>query len=152
MDYDLIPRPAQVREKGNTMSKKIIQVTVWNEFRHEQNDPAIAAVYPGGIHKAIAAFLSEQEDMKTATATLDMPEHGLTDDVLAKTDVLIWWGHMAHQEVSDAVVDKVHKRVLDGMGLIVLHSGHGSKIFGKLLGTNTGRLKWREAGETERLW
>lgn len=152
MDYDLIPRPAQVREKGNTMSKKIIQVTVWNEFRHEQNDPAIAAVYPEGIHKAIAAFLSEQEDMKTATATLDMPEHGLTDEVLAKTDVLIWWGHMAHQEVSDAVVDKVQKRVLDGMGLIVLHSGHGSKIFGKLLGTNTGRLKWREAGETERLW
>lgn len=134
------------------MSRKIIQVTVWNEFRHEVHDAAIAAVYPEGIHSAIAAFLSKQDDMETTTATLDMPEHGLTDDVLAKTDVLVWWGHMAHGEVSDAVVDKVHQRVLDGMGLIVLHSGHASKIFGKLMGTSTGRLKWREAGEKERLW
>lgn len=134
------------------MSNKIIHVTVWNEFRHEQKDAEIAAVYPDGIHKTIADFLSEHEDMKTATATLDMPEHGLTDDVLAKTDVLIWWGHMAHQEVTDAVVNKVHARVLEGMGLIVLHSGHDSKIFCKLLGTKTGRLKWREAGEKERIW
>ncbi len=134
------------------MNKKTIQVTVWNEFRHEQKDAEIAAVYPKGIHEAIAGFLSANEDMKTATATLDMPEHGLTEEVLAKTDVLIWWGHMAHQEVADAIVDRVHARVLEGMGLIVLHSGHDSKIFNKIMGTKTGRLKWREAGEKERLW
>ena len=86
-----------------------------------------------------------------STATLDEPEHGLTDEVLAKTDVMLWWGHMAHGEVSDAVVDKVHQRVLEGMGLIVLHSGHFSKIFKRLMGT-TCNLKWREAGEKERLW
>ena len=131
---------------------KQIHVTVWNEFRHEQNDEAIRAVYPEGIHGAIAAFLNQQADLEAVTATLDMPEHGLTDEVLAKTDVLIWWGHMAHGEVADAVVDKVQQRVLDGMGLIVLHSGHASKIFERLMGTKTGRLKWREAGDKERLW
>jgi trehalose utilization protein len=89
--------------------------------------------------------------MEVRTATLDEPEHGLTDDVLAQTDVLIWWGHMAHAEVSDEVVEKVQKRVLEGMGLIVLHSGHFSKIFRKLMGT-TCSLKWREIGERQRLW
>ena len=86
------------------------------------------------------------------TAVLDDPEHGLTDEVLASTDVLIWWGHVAHGEVRDDIVEKVRQRVLDGMGIIVLHSGHGSKIFQRLLGTNTGALKWRDDGEKERLW
>jgi trehalose utilization protein len=83
---------------------------------------------------------------------LDEPEHGLTDEVLQTTDVLIWWGHMAHHEVEDAIVNKVYQRVLEGMGIIVLHSGHASKIFGKLMGTAADRLKWRECGEKERLW
>lgn len=132
------------------MSKKI-RVTVWNEFRHEQHDEYIKKLYPKGIHGAIADFLGEEADIEVKTATLDEPEHGLTDEVLNSTDVLLWWGHMAHHEVSDAVVDKVYNRVLKGMGLIVLHSGHASKIFRKLMGT-TCDLKWREIGEKERLW
>jgi trehalose utilization protein len=82
---------------------------------------------------------------------LDEPEHGLSDAVLAATDVLIWWGHMAHHEVQDAIVDKVQARVLNGMGLIVLHSGHFSKIFRRLMGTACS-LTWREIGERERVW
>jgi trehalose utilization protein len=85
------------------------------------------------------------------TATLDEPEHGLTEEVLAETDVLVWWGHKAHGDVVDPIVDRVQKRVLEGMGLIVLHSGHFSKIFKRLMGT-TCDLKWREANERERLW
>jgi trehalose utilization protein len=85
------------------------------------------------------------------TATLEEPEHGLTEAVLAETDVLLWWGHMAHDRVDDAIVDRVQARVLQGMGLIVLHSGHHSKIFKRLMGTGCG-LSWREAGEKERLW
>lgn len=127
-----------------------IRVTVWNEFRHEKKNAKIAEIYPAGIHGAIAAALNEQ-GMKAHTATLDEPEHGLTEDVLEHTDVLIWWGHTAHDEVDDAVVDRVQARVLDGMGLIVLHSGHFSKIFKRLMGTSCD-LKWREAGEKERLW
>ncbi|HEX7056985.1 MAG TPA: ThuA domain-containing protein [Bacilli bacterium] len=129
-----------------------IHVTIWNEFRHERENPEVAAVYPEGIHGAIAAGLRDDDRLEIVTAVLDEPEHGLTDDRLAKTDVLIWWGHMAHDEVRDSVVAKVRERVLAGMGLIVLHSGHASKIFERLLGTNTGILNWRDDGEKERVW
>ncbi|NLG50870.1 MAG: trehalose utilization protein ThuA [Chloroflexi bacterium] len=128
-----------------------IRVTVWNEYRHEKADAKIGALYPEGMHGQIAKFLGANADIDVRTATLDEPEHGLTDEVLANTDVLIWWGHMAHHEVKDEVVDKVQQRILEGMGLIVLHSGHMSKIFRRMMGT-TCYLKWREAGERERLW
>ncbi|MFD9625842.1 ThuA domain-containing protein [Peribacillus muralis] len=128
----------------------MVKVTVWNENRHEQKNPVVREVYPEGIHGAIAAFLKES-GLDAKTATLDEAEHGLTDAVLKETDVLIWWGHLAHDEVDDVVVEKVKQRVLDGMGLIVLHSGHFSKIFKALMGTSCD-LKWREADEKERLW
>ena len=129
-----------------------INVTVWNEYRHETSSEAVAAVYPNGIHAAIAEGLRlHLDDVEVRTATLDEPEHGLTQDVLNSTDVLVWWGHKAHGEVSDEIVDRVQKRVLDGMGLIVLHSGHHSKIFKRLMGT-TANLKWREATDKERIW
>ncbi|MFC4766192.1 ThuA domain-containing protein [Effusibacillus consociatus] len=127
-----------------------IRVTVWNENRHEQTNEQVRRIYPEGIHHAIAVPL-RQEQFEVRTATLDEPEHGLPEEVLNTTDVLIWWGHQAHDEVSDETVERVQKRVLEGMGLIVLHSGHFSKIFKKLMGT-TCDLKWREANEKERLW
>jgi trehalose utilization protein len=132
------------------MTATPIRVTVWNEFRQERSDPAVRAVYPDGIHAVVAGGLAEAGFM-VRTATLDEPEHGLTDAVLAETDVLTWWGHLAHDQVDEAVVARVHERVLDGMGLIVLHSGHFSRIFQWLMGT-TCNLVWREAGERERLW
>ena len=129
------------------------KITVWNEFRHEKTEEAVQRVYPDGIHNAIARFLGVEEDFVVRTATLDEPEHGLTDDVLDDTDVLVWWGHMAHNEVSDAVVEKIHRRItLEGMGLVVLHSGHASKIFAKLCGTPSNLLSWRESGDLERVW
>ena len=114
-----------------------IKVTVWNEYLHEKQFEEVAAIYPKGIHGCIAEFL-EKAGMETKAATLEEPEHGLTQEVLEDTDVLIWWGHMAHERVADEIVERVHKRVLDGMGLIVLHSGHASKIFQKVCGTNSG--------------
>ena len=128
-----------------------IRVTVWNEFRHEKDKShAASEIYPDGIHAPIAEYL-RGKGLDVKTATLDEPEHGLTQEVLANTDVMTWWGHMAHGEVKDEIVKKVQQRVLDGMGLIVLHSGHHSKLFKTLMGT-TGNLKWREADERERLW
>ncbi|OXS73421.1 ThuA domain-containing protein [Domibacillus enclensis] len=127
-----------------------MNITVWNEFRHEKKNDTVKEIYPEGIHEVIAGFL-KTEGQTVQTATLDEAEHGLTEDVLNKTDVLLWWGHVAHDEVDDEIVKKVQQRVLDGMGLIVLHSGHFSKIFKTLMGTSCD-LKWREAGEKERLW
>lgn len=126
------------------------RITIWNEFRHERNTPDVQEIYPEGIHQAIAKNLSEQ-GFPVQTATLDEPEHGLSQDVLKQTEVLFWWGHAAHGEVSDKIVSRVQARVLEGMGLVVLHSGHFSKIFKRLMGTSCD-LKWRAVGETERLW
>ncbi|MDB5562962.1 MAG: PalA, partial [Hyphomicrobiales bacterium] len=99
----------------------------------------------------IASLLAEDSGISTSTATLQEPEHGLTEAKLAETDVLVWWGHRAHGDVDDAIVERVAKRVWEGMGLIVLHSGHFSKIFKRLMGAPCA-LSWREAGERERLW
>ncbi|MCP3966305.1 MAG: trehalose utilization protein ThuA [Lentisphaerae bacterium] len=131
------------------MTKKI-NVTIWNEFRHEKSNEAVKKLYPDGMHKAIGKGIAAS-DLNIRYATLDEPEHGLTDEVLNTTDVLLWWGHCAHGEVKDEIVEKVHRKVLEGMGLLVLHSGHFSKIFKKITGTNCS-LKWREEAEKERLW
>ncbi|MBQ3861557.1 MAG: ThuA domain-containing protein [Clostridia bacterium] len=128
-----------------------MKITVWNEFAHEKSDPAVKAIYPDGIHQVVAAFLREA-GYEVRTATLDDPECGLTDEVLDDTDVLFWWGHMRHGDVPDAVVSRVYRHVIAGMGMVVLHSGHASKIFQKLMGTPSGELKWRESGDKEILW
>ena len=127
----------------------MIKVTIWNENHHERKEH-IAAIYPKGMHGAIADGIAA-EDYAIRIATLQEPEHGLTDEVLRETDVLIWWGHSRHDDVDDAVVDKVCARVLDGMGFIALHSAHFSKVFRKLMGTPCS-LQWRVADEKERLW
>ena len=129
----------------------MIRVTVWGENVHEQKHEAVKKAYPESMHECIARGLAEDPAIKPRTATLQEPEHGLTEAVLNETDVLTWWGHTAHKQVEDAVVERIQERVLGGMGLIVLHSGHFSKIFKKLMGTSCA-LKWREAGERERLW
>lgn len=129
----------------------MINVTVWNEFLHEKENANVAKIYPNGIHMAIKEMLGRNAELNIRTATLDMPEHGLTDEVLNSTDVLIWWSHIAHNKLSDEVAEKVRLRVLDGMGLIVLHAGRLSKPFVKLMGTACCS-KWRENDETERIW
>lgn len=126
-----------------------MKITVYNENVHEKIDPAVTAIYPGGLHEVISGFLRD-ENTEVRTATLDMPECGLTEEVLDDTDVLLWWGHISHGDVPDEVVDRVQRHVLAGMGLIVLHSGHHSKIFRRMIGT-TCNLKWRD-GAKERLW
>ena len=130
-----------------------IRVTVWGENVAEQHKDEVQQVYLQGMHQAIAAGLRRQlgERVRVRTATLQQPEHGLSEDVLQETDVLTWWGHSAHAQVSDGVVERVQNQVLGGMGLLVLHSGHESKIFRRLMGT-TCSLRWREAHERELVW
>jgi len=127
----------------------MINVVVWNENVHEKKKPLVTEIYPGGIHGYIAEFL-KGDDINVRCATLDEEECGLTDDVLKNTDVLIWWSHSAYDEVPDSVVERVKNYVLSGMGLIVLHSAHYSKIFRNLMGTS-GTLKWR-VNAKERIW
>lgn len=128
----------------------MLRVTVWNEFKHEREFEEIRKVYPEGIHGCIAGFLEKEEDFTVCTATFDMEEHGLTEEVLDNTDVLIIWSHALQDEFSDEVAKRVQKHVLAGMGLIALHSAHFSKIMKNLMGTSM-TLKWKH-GESERLW
>lgn len=134
------------------MSK--IKVTIWNEYVHEKDTgklgEIVRSIYPNGIHAYLQEALAA-DDLEIRVATLDMPEQGLPDSLLNDTDVLLWWGHCAHAKVEDALVDRIQYRVLHGMGLIVLHSGHFSKIFRRMMGTAC-RLHWREVGEKERVW
>jgi trehalose utilization protein len=126
-----------------------MNVTIWNENVHERTEDHVRSIYPDGIHGALAAALADLGAVRTAT--LEQPEHGLSTEVLESTDVLTWWGHAAHDQVADEVVDRVQEAVLGGMGLVVLHSGHYSKIFQRLLGTSCG-LQWRNEGERELVW
>ena len=129
----------------------MIKVTIYNEGRHDKHDH-IKAIYPTGMHGAIKECLEASGDIQATTITLDeVLENGFSDELLNETDVLFWWGHVAHAEVPDELVDRVQKRVLEGMGLVVLHSGHFSKVFKRLMGTGCN-LKWRETGDRERIW
>jgi len=132
------------------MNDSKIRVTIWNENIHEKQESTVAGIYPEGIHGALAKSLAAP-DLIIRTATLEAPEHGLTQEMLSATDVLLWWGHVAHNRVDDVIVDRVQQRVWEGMGILILHSGHMSKIF-RLLNGTSGKLHWREANERERLW
>lgn len=147
---DLLDIPARVLQMNSTVP---LRVTIWNEFVHERTNPTVAAIYPQGMHTVLASALREHlgAAAQVRTATLDETDHGLTDEVLAGTDVLTWWGHAAHERVRDDIVERVQRRVWEGMGLVVLHSAHNSKIFRKLMGTSC-MLRWREAAERERVW
>jgi trehalose utilization protein len=128
-----------------------IRTVVWGENVHEQKNKVVAGIYPNGMHQTIADALNTDPGISATTATLQEPEHGLPAARLAETDVLLWWGHAAHGDVKDEVVERVAEAVWSGLGLIVLHSGHFSKVFKRLMGTPCN-LSWREAGERERIW
>ncbi|MGN6445832.1 ThuA domain-containing protein [Amnibacterium sp.] len=134
-------------------NERPLRVVVWGENRHEQVEEHVRATYPDGMHETIRQGIEGYlgAAVEVSTATLDQPEHGLTAERLASTDVLVWWGHAAHGEVRDDVVERVHQRVLEGMGLVVLHSGHWSKLFVKLMGT-TCTLRWRSEHDRELVW
>ena len=93
----------------------LMKVLVWNEYRHEKENLIVANIYPQGIHSVIAEFLREA-GFGVSTATLDEPEHGLTEEALAETDVLIWWGHRAHEEVEDQIVERVKSTCISRNG------------------------------------
>ena len=129
----------------------MIKVTIWNEFKHERESERVKNIYPEGIHNAIADFLKTDEEIIVKCVTQDMPECGLTDEIINDTDVMLWWGHIEHHLVPDEIAGKVADAVLRGMGIIFLHSAHFSKPFKLLMGTSCS-LGWRENGDFERVW
>ena len=133
------------------IKRNVIRVTIWNEFQHEKKKPEVKALYPDGIHAFVRDFLKVNEDLEIRLAALCDPDQGLPDKVLESTDVLIWWGHVAHAQVDDALVERIRNRVYLGkMGFIALHSAHHSKPFKAIVGTN-GNLSWGR-NQKEIMW
>jgi len=128
-----------------------IRVTAWSEFRQERDSEDVKKIYPDGMNGALAAHLNTQQGIEAQTAILDDPDQGLSEQSLENTDVLLWWAHVAHHELKEETINRVQQRVLSGMGLIVLHSAHWSRIFMRLMGTNCS-VSYRCDGERERIW
>ncbi|MDR0752455.1 MAG: ThuA domain-containing protein [Christensenellaceae bacterium] len=128
-----------------------MNITIWNEFHPSSKSGRVNKTYPDGIHAALNQIFENNSAYEVTMVTQDQPENGLTDPILNNTDVLIWWGHIWHDNVLTSVSDKVCKRILDGMGAIFLHASYASKPFIKLMGTSC-KPKWRETDEKERLW
>jgi trehalose utilization protein len=133
-----------------------LRITVFGENRHEKVDERVQELYPEGMHATIADALTSTlgalgEDVDVRVALLDDIEESLSEEVLASTDVLTWWGHMAHDDVPDEVAERVVGHVRAGMGLLPLHSAHYSKPFRLLMGTSCNLL-WRNDGDEERVW
>jgi trehalose utilization protein len=127
----------------------MIRVAIYNENIHEQTVEKVRQTYPDGIHGALKAAV-ECDEVSVETFTLETVDQ-LTDEYLADTDVLFWWGHAGHAQVPDEIADNVMRAVQKGMGIIFLHSAHFSKPFKKLMGTPCN-LTWRESGDRELVW
>jgi trehalose utilization protein len=124
-------------------SSRPLSVLIWDEA-----SPHVPrAIYPEGLNGAIAMGLTELggELIAAKTANLDDAAQGISDEALAETDVILWWGHARHAEVADETAIKVIEAIKQGVGFIALHSAHYSKVFRGLLHC-TGDLKggWRE--------
>ncbi|MBM7568378.1 ThuA domain-containing protein [Paenibacillus sacheonensis] len=128
----------------------MIRTRVWGENFHDRLNHICQRNYPTGMHNCIADALRSDE-IEVSVSIFEDPEHGLSEENLNNTDVLIWWSHSRNEDVPDEVSQRVQRRVLDGMGFIALHSAHLAKPFRNLMGTGCG-LTWREANEKERLW
>ena len=136
----------------------MINVLIFNEFKHEQSHERIKAHYPKGMHGALAEYLSKDPEINVECVTLfnenielnDL-ESIITDEKLANVDVIMWWGHAHHEKVPDVVAQRVQRAVLGGMGAVFLHSGHHSKPFKLLMGT-TCNVDWRIGNDKCRVW
>lgn len=127
----------------------MFQVVFWYEAKDREPE-AVLKAYPKGMAAAVESIFAGRGDIAVRSAGLSDPACGLPDELLDKTDVLIWWGHAHHDEVPDELARKIQERVLKGMGFIALHSSHLSKPFTRLMGTSC-TLRWRD-GDRERLW
>ena len=131
----------------------MVNVLVWYE-----NRPLPEAVekekqiYPRGVHGALGDLFGAEPDMSVRTAVMQDPDQGLGDEALNWADVLVYFSHKHWREISDSRVDAMQKRVMEGMGLVLLHSAHASRIFARLMGTRTQSLRWRERDEWQREW
>src|SRR5690554_1061454 len=104
---------------------KPIRVLVWDEQQPEQQE-----VYPDFLGNHLAKHLRQNPALRVTSANINQPEQGLSKEVLDETDVLIWWGHLKHEEVPQETAQEIVDRVKEGrLSLIALHSAHWALPF-----------------------
>ena len=138
----------------------MIRVTIWYEYTQESGylrrefvDPNISeedfrnfaehtaqksrmihSVYPEGLMAPVIHALQQDPAIEVTYTTLYDPDYGLPEELLERTDVLIWWAHISHQAIPDWLSQKIVERIWKGMGFIALHSAHKAKPFLCILG------------------
>lgn len=138
-----------------SMAQEPLDVLIWaDDLAGADLAGEAAALHPDGIAATLAAALRTQLGEAAHVAETGLAERGqgVAEERLAAADVLVWWGHERHDEVSDETAARVQRHVLGGLGLIVLHSGHWSKPFRALMGTSCDLAAWREDTDEERIW
>lgn len=104
---------------------KKIRVLVWDETGDAQKE-----AYENYLGKCIADQLSKNAAFSVSSATLNDKQQGIGTEVLNNTDVLIWWGHIRHGEISTAKGQEIVQRIATGnLSFIGLHSAHWSVPF-----------------------
>lgn len=109
------------------MREDSVNALVWSEGTEPED------VYPDGIRAVIADAL-KADGIDTRTRSIEDKQQGVIDADLAWADVLLWWGHLKHDEITDETVDRIEDAVReDGLGFISLHSSHYARPFKRLV-------------------
>jgi len=115
------------------MAEAKVKALVWSEFTEPKD------VYPKGIHGDIAEYLNASGNVEAKVVQLSDPDQGVSQAMLDWADVLLWWGHQKHRDVTDETVQRIVKSVKEGgMGYFAMHSAHYSRGLIAILGTPCG--------------
>jgi trehalose utilization protein len=100
-----------------------LRVLVWDEQQDAQKQ-----AYPNFLGNHLAEDLKKEFDVRSVS--IKDPEQGLSKDNLEWADVVVWWGHLRHQEVNEEAVAAIVAKITEGKcGLVALHSAHYSQVF-----------------------
>ena len=111
--------------QGKPAIQPRIQVVVWDEQQEKQK-----RAYPNYLGNHIASHLQKNESLDVLSVNLNDPGQGLSDEVLENCEVMVWWGHVRHTEISLETSKKLIRRVKEGkLNLIFLHSAHWANPF-----------------------
>lgn len=111
------------------MSQESVNALVWSEGTEPED------VYPRGVRGPIADYLSEETDIEARTRSIEDEDQGVSGDDLEWADVILWWGHLRHDDVTDETVDRIEEHVREnGVGFVSLHSAHYARPYKRLIG------------------
>lgn len=120
-------------QSSPSVADKEIHVLIWDEQQTEQQE-----VYPNFLGNQLAKHLRKQEHLSVVVVTPDDPQQGLSDENLDQADVLIWWGHRRHKEITPETGQKIVARIQSGdLQMIALHSAHFATPFMEAMAART---------------